>query len=348
MVLFTIFLFKFNYNSENSVRLTYKLFFLMITRIFVFAILSTIAQSFSLIRFRNAFNHHRLENIRRNGKLSSQKASTAAIVDKDEYKVFKNLQSDMFSHPLDKQITRQLSNIPFVANVVRRSLSTVENTFVINNLESTIRISSNQMPRLYESLSKACSILNFKVPPELYVKQNPIPNAYTLAIDGRRPFIVIHTGLLDLLTPEEIEAVIGHELGHLKCEHGVWMSLLNLSTELLDITAGPLVSIPLRRLLLQWQRAAEFTCDRAALLVCQDYKVVASVIMKLCGGTSSKSKFNEELNVDTFLSQAEELEKERKGSISGRLYDTVNSGVATHPTPLLRATEIKNWSKSAE
>ena len=56
-------------------------------------------------------------------------------------------------------------------------------------------------------------------------------------------------------------------------EHGVWMSLLNLSTELLDILAGPMVSIPLRRLLLQWQRAAEFSCDRAALLVAQDYKV---------------------------------------------------------------------------
>ena len=56
-------------------------------------------------------------------------------------------------------------------------------------------------------------------------------------------------------------------------EHGVWMSLLNLSTELLDILVGPLVSVPLRRLLLQWQRAAEFSCDRAALLVSQDYKV---------------------------------------------------------------------------
>ena len=133
------------------------------------------------------------------------------------FKVFRNLQPDMFSHPLDKQITRQLSGIPVIASLVRRSLSTVENSFVINNLETTIRVSSNQMPRLNASLMKACKILNIKTPPELYIKQNPLPNAYTLAIDGRRPFIVIHTGLMDILNAAEVEAVIGHELGHLKC-----------------------------------------------------------------------------------------------------------------------------------
>ena len=35
--------------------------------------------------------------------------------------------------------------------------------------------------------------------------QNPVPNAYTLAIAGRQPFIVIHTALLELLTPRELQ-----------------------------------------------------------------------------------------------------------------------------------------------
>lgn len=50
-------------------------------------------------------------------------------------------------------------------------------------------------------------------PPELYIRQNPVPNAYTLAISGRTPFIVIHTSLVELLTPKELQAVIAHELG---------------------------------------------------------------------------------------------------------------------------------------
>lgn len=40
----------------------------------------------------------------------------------------------------------------------------------------------------------------------LVCRQNPVPNAYTLAIAGRKPFIVVHTALLELLTPQELQA----------------------------------------------------------------------------------------------------------------------------------------------
>jgi hypothetical protein len=82
----------------------------------------------------------------------------------------------------------------------------------------------------------------------LYV-QNASPNAYTLAIAGKQPFIMLNTGLLELLNTEELQGVIAHEvrspveqrvlrnvgsphsryvllqLGHLKCDHGVWLTV---------------------------------------------------------------------------------------------------------------------------
>lgn len=48
------------------------------------------------------------------------------------------------------------------------------------------------------------------------MRQSPTPNAYTLAINGKRPFVVVHTSLIELLTPAELQAVLAHELGHLK------------------------------------------------------------------------------------------------------------------------------------
>ena len=42
--------------------------------------------------------------------------------------------------------------------------------------------------------------------------QNAFPNAYTLAIAGKKPFIMLNTGLLELLTPEELQGVIAHEV----------------------------------------------------------------------------------------------------------------------------------------
>ncbi len=45
---------------------------------------------------------------------------------------------------------------------------------------------------------------------------------------GRKPFIIVHTALLELLKPKELQAVIAHELGHLKCDHGLWLTVANV------------------------------------------------------------------------------------------------------------------------
>ena len=55
----------------------------------------------------------------------------------------------------------------------------------------------------------------------------------------------------------------------------------------------------------RWLRAAELTCDRAALLVAQDPRVVISTLMKLSGGSPS---FAAELNIDAFLEQVSFIE----------------------------------------
>lgn len=53
---------------------------------------------------------------------------------------------------------------------------------------------------------EAADILNIDAP-DLYVRQSPVPNAYTLAISGKKPFVVIHTSLVELLTREELQVV---------------------------------------------------------------------------------------------------------------------------------------------
>lgn len=53
---------------------------------------------------------------------------------------------------------------------------------------------------------EAADILNIDAP-DLYVRQSPVPNAYTLAISGKKPFVVIHTSLVELLTRKELQVV---------------------------------------------------------------------------------------------------------------------------------------------
>lgn len=260
--------------------------------------------------------------------------------------VLAGLRADAFRHPLDRAATQALKQLFGLDLLIRQGLApTLEQVLYLENIASSIRVSENQLPTLQRSLQDACTILDVDVP-QLYVRQNPIPNAYTFAMRGKQPFIVVHSALLDLLTAAEVQAVLAHELGHLKCDHGVYLTLANL----LILAAGQLpgwggwLAENLREQLLEWVRCAEFTCDRAALLVAQDAEVVASVLMKLAGGSPQLAA---ELNVAAFLEQARDYDRASADDL-GQLIRSLQTASLTHPLPILRAREIDRWAKSSE
>lgn len=256
------------------------------------------------------------------------------------------LKADSFRHPLDLEATKALKQIPGIDLLVRNLLGQLaEQFFYIENIASSILVSDRQLPQYHQLLIEACQVLDLE-PPQLYVRQHPVPNAYTFAMRGKQPFIVMHTSLIDLLTPEEVQAVIAHELGHLKCDHGVYLTLVNL----IVLAAGQLPNVgqllvqTLQAQLLEWVRCAEFTCDRAALLATQDPKVVMSILMKLTGGSPTLAS---QLNLDAFIEQARTYDNISNTEI-GEMLKSAHSSQLTHPVPVLRAREIDRWSSSRE
>ncbi len=254
------------------------------------------------------------------------------------------LRADEFRHPLDFEATNSLKQLPGLDLMVRQLLGALgEQFFYLENIASSVLVNEQQLPELHQSLLEACQILDLEAP-QLYVRQNPIPNAYTFAMRGKQPFMVLHTSLISMLTPAEIQAVMAHELGHLKCEHGVYLTLANLillaAGQLPNL--GGLIAQGLQSQILQWLRCAEFSCDRAALLATQDPRVVSSVLMKLAGGSPTLSP---QLNLDAFLAQAETYDIISETEM-GRIFKEAQSSQLTHPLPVLRAREIQRWASS--
>ena len=251
------------------------------------------------------------------------------------------LKADHFRHPLDLEATAALKQLPGLDWVIRALLgSMAEQMFYLDNIASGVLVSEQQLPELHQLLQEACQILDLE-PPQLYVRQNPAPNAYTFAMRGKQPFIVLHTSLIELLEPAEIQAVIAHELGHLKCEHGVYLTLANLIVLAASQLSpwGILIAQSLQMQMLAWLRCAEFTCDRAGLLVTQNARVIASVLMKLAGGSPTLSP---QLNLDAFLAQARAYEQ--VDDDWGLMLKSVRTAELTHPVPVLRAREINRWA----
>ncbi len=71
--------------------------------------------------------------------------------------------------------------------------------------------------------------------PTIWIVDDPDPNAFTTGNDAEHAHIAVTTGLLSALNRDELEAVIGHEMGHVK----------NLDTELMTMVAGLVGAIAL-------------------------------------------------------------------------------------------------------
>jgi Zn-dependent protease with chaperone function len=179
-----------------------------------------------------------------------------------------------------------LQALPGVTALVKSLVTPLaEQMLVLEQISTSVLVGPEQLPEIHRLVLDAAEVLDVPAP-QLYIRQSSQPNAYTLAISGREPVVVVHTALVELMSAAELQAVVAHELGHLKCDHGVWLTVANLLTLGVEIT--PLVPEFVRANfqdeLMRWVRAAELSCDRAALLVAGDPRVVISVLMKLSGG----------------------------------------------------------------
>jgi len=110
----------------------------------------------------------------------------------------------------------------------------------------------------------------------------------------------------------------------------------------LTLGIGKLVGYSLETALLEWDRMAEFTADRASLLAVQDAQVLVSLMMKLAGGTLFQ---RDEMNITEFLQQAE-LYRAVDTNVLDRLYKGMLIAPTTHPMLIVRASEIVKWSES--
>jgi heat shock protein HtpX len=92
-----------------------------------------------------------------------------------------------------------------------------EGTYGPWQLAHATRFSDTDSPvgQRFESLVEASSLSTC---PALWLLQSPDPNAFAVGRSRDDASVVVTTGLLDRLTPEEQDAVLAHELAHVETE----------------------------------------------------------------------------------------------------------------------------------
>src|SRR5260221_2322197 len=211
-----------------------------------------------------------------------------ARIYRPEQVLFPELSHWSFTYPGDEEALAALKAVPGAGPLLTwmQENFTEQITYLRNN-EQRIRATAESFPSLHALTVRCCEILSCPVP-ELYIATNPVMNAYTAG--HRRTCIVLHSSLVATLTADQLCFVIGHEVGHIKCAHGLYRQLGDVLVRYWDILASVvpipglgLLPIPLLPAFWEWYRRAEFTCDRAALLCLQEVGTGQRALAKLAG-----------------------------------------------------------------
>lgn len=267
-------------------------------------------------------------------------------IETDNLLRFKGLDPNFITHPLDKDALETIKKVPVLDVVLKKFMEYgFERFMYIQNIADNVKISEKQCPRIYEMLTTACDILEVNVP-ELYINQTPIPNAYTSGVN--KPYIVLHSGVIELLEDDELFAVIAHEVGHIKCNHVLYLTLARFLTHIITVIGqstlgiGNIIGSGLIMMLLEWSRKAEFSSDRAALLTVQNPEIIISLNMKLAGGCKA---IYEQFNKEEFLKQADDYRELDSDTLS-QIYKVLTIANLTHPHSILRAREANDWAQT--
>lgn len=76
-------------------------------------------------------------------------------------------------------------------------------------------LSRSQAPGIYRSLERLSNNAGMPVP-KLYLVNNPMPNAFATGRNPANGVVAITTGIMDILDDRELEAVLAHEISHIK------------------------------------------------------------------------------------------------------------------------------------
>ncbi|MFC6092925.1 M48 family metallopeptidase [Saccharothrix lopnurensis] len=257
---------------------------------------------------------------------------------------FPGISPRAYEHPVDRGALAVLRAVPGIGPVLQAVAGAfTERGERLGHLASSIRVGPKQYPALDRLRLETAATLDVDPVPELFVRRDPLPHAMTIGID--KPFIVLTTGLVELLDQDGLRFTIGHEMGHVLSGHALYRTILQ---RLVQVQYGmgwmPVGYWAIRAVIAalgEWYRKTELTCDRAGLLCVQDPAAGLRAHVAMAGGMDLS-----EVDTAEFLNQAREYEQVE--DVRDSVLKLIRTWPLTHPLAVVRAAELQRWAASEE
>ncbi len=182
-------------------------------------------------------------------------------------------------------------------------------------------------PRLYNIVRKVADKAGLPMP-EVGVSEFAMPNAFATGRNPKNSAVVATRGILDLLSDDELEAVIGHEMSHVKNRDILVMSAASTIVSVLTyasrvlfystmfdrrenngsmvlIGLASMIFVPIAGLIMQMavSRNREYLADETGARITGKPLQLASALMRLEGGCASPNNdYSDTAHADMWIS----------------------------------------------
>jgi Zn-dependent protease with chaperone function len=169
-------------------------------------------------------------------------------------------------------------------------------------------------------------------PVNVFIVPSKTLNAYTFGMDSPKA-VVLYASLFEIMDRDEIQFILGHELGHVKLGH-TWLNTLvgGMAGIPSSLGAAAIMELAFR----WWNRACEYSADRAGILACGRANKAISALVKLEAGPVALTQAGMQAALqhlskddDDILHNLEEL-------------------IATHPITARRIDAIREYASSPD
>ena len=166
----------------------------------------------------------------------------------------------------------------------------------------------------------------------VFIIRSPQRNAYTFGMDSPKA-IVLYSALFKIMDLDEIQFILGHEMGHVKLGH-TWLNTLvgGIAGIPSGLGAAAIMELAFR----WWNRACEYSADRAGVLACGKPNKAITALVKLEAGTSA-------LTQSGMQAAIQHIERE-----DDDVMNNLEELIASHPMVAKRVEQIRQFSNTPQ
>jgi Zn-dependent protease with chaperone function len=193
------------------------------------------------------------------------------------------------------------------------------------------RVTRQSTPELADIAKESITRLQVKEV-QFFVAPSQKLNAYTFGILPPK-IVVLNSSLLLVMDASELRFILGHELGHIRLGH-TWLNSLvgGLSGIPSPLGAAALLSLAF----LWWNRACEYSADRAGLLACGDLHKALSALIKLEAGPTVYNRAGLERALRAIDAQDDNV------------LNHLGEALGTHPMTIKRIQQLRHYAASPQ